>query len=262
MLLTPKSDQIKNPAADLKQGDTVLLGLQHEPLMANINIKVRHITHHNVMTETKTFQAAGGKEPARLLFCEFIDNSIEAMRRMWDATPHARQSATIEIHLVYSNVGLTGGYDAATKQHWPLKHIVILDHGPGMTHEQLRQWAEMANPTDSRREAIANKGGEWTSDPCHADGQLGKFGVGSKAAGFFYGSSVRAVTSHCEDRDKAGPKSNWVSELMLSKSEFERRQSSSNETGEDWMHNEVLRTHHILPNPHHGCSAAIKSQGR
>ena len=240
MLLTPKSDQIKNPAADLKQGDTVLLGLQHEPLKANINIKVRHITHHNVMTETKTFQAAGGKEPARLLFCEFIDNSIEAMRRMWDATPHARQSATIEIHLVYSNVGLTGGYDAATKQHWPLKHIVILDHGPGMTHEQLRQWAEMANPTDSRREAIANKGGEWTSDPCHADGQLGKFGVGSKAAGFFYGSSVRAVTSHCEDRDKAGPKSNWVSELMLSKSEFERRQSSSNETGEDWMHNEVL----------------------
>jgi HEAT repeat protein len=62
MLLTPKSDQIKNPAADLKQGDTVLLGLQDEPLKANINIKVRHITHHNVMTETKTFQAAGGIE--------------------------------------------------------------------------------------------------------------------------------------------------------------------------------------------------------
>jgi len=122
MLLTPKSDPIKNPAADLKQGDTVLLGLQHEPLKANINIKVRHITHYNVMTETKTFQAAGGKEPARILFCEFIDNSIEAMRRMWDATPHARHSATIEIHLVYSQVGLTGGYDAATKQHWPLKH--------------------------------------------------------------------------------------------------------------------------------------------
>eukprot|EP00900_Chrysochromulina_parva_P020407 jgi/Chrpa1/29/Chrysochromulina_OHIO_Genome00000072-RA len=239
MLLTPKSDPIKNPAADLKQGDTVLLGLQHEPLKANLNIKVRHITHYNVMTETKTFQAAGGKEPARILFCEFIDNSIEAMRRMWDATPHAPHSATIEIHLVYSQVGLTGGYDAATKQHWPLKHIVILDHGPGMTHEQLRQWAEMANPTDSRREAIANKGGEWTSDPCHADGQLGKFGVGSKQAGFFYGMSVRAVTRHREDLGKAGPNSNWVSELMLSKSEFERRQSSSHETGEDWMHNKM-----------------------
>jgi hypothetical protein len=106
-----------------------------------------------------------------------------------------------------------------------------------MTHEQLRQWAEMANPTDSRREAIANKGGEWTSDPCHADGQLGKFGVGSKQAGFFYGTSVRAVTSHREDQ--AGPNSNWVSELMLSKSEFERRQSSSHETGEDWMHNKM-----------------------
>lgn len=46
------------------------------------------------------FHESGGKKPARLLFCEFIDNSIEALRRQGGS----RQLGTsvIEIHLIFS----------------------------------------------------------------------------------------------------------------------------------------------------------------
>ena len=44
--------------------------------------KVRAPVHHKAMTESDSkFHAAGGILPARLLFCEFFDNSIEALRR-------------------------------------------------------------------------------------------------------------------------------------------------------------------------------------
>jgi hypothetical protein len=50
--------------------------------MAGETIKVKHSVHYKAMTESDNkFYSAGGKAPARVLFCEFFDNSIEALRR-------------------------------------------------------------------------------------------------------------------------------------------------------------------------------------
>ena len=32
-----------------------------------------------------------------------------------------------------------------------LKHIIVLDYGPGLTPDQMQQWAEMANPAAARK---------------------------------------------------------------------------------------------------------------
>ena len=236
-VLTFRSDPVDMRM--LKKEDTLLLGRPNEKLVANPKVRVHHKPHHNVMTDSSVhFHDAGGKKPARLLFCEFIDNSLEALRRMWAANekdPYPK--STIEIHLIYGKY--TKG-EGRWSDH-QLSHIVVLDRGPGMTQEQLKQWAEMANPTAARRDALGKKAlGEWPADACHADGQLGRFGVGSKKAAFYYGDSVRAVTSHREGFRKAGPHSNLVYELLLSKDEFQQRQQSSAETGEDWTANDVL----------------------
>ena len=50
-----------------------------------------------------------------------------------------------------------------------LKHIIVIDHGPGMDRTTLRSWAEMANPATSAG-SLAKRDPE----PCHADGALGK----------------------------------------------------------------------------------------
>ena len=51
------------------------------------------------------FHSEGGKKPARLLFCEYFDNSIEALRRkqMADRTEPAypMEIPPIELHLIY-----------------------------------------------------------------------------------------------------------------------------------------------------------------
>ena len=41
------------------------------------------------------------------------------------------------------------------------------------------EWSQMANPAAARKEELPSY-----SEPCHADGALGKFGQGSKSAGF------------------------------------------------------------------------------
>ena len=100
----------------LVEGMTVLLGKESEPLRAPLSIKVKHQPHHNVMTESAAhFHDSGGKKPARLLFCEFIDNSIEALRRGVEAKlipqPTPKQMHVIDIHLIYFH----GTYNTKTK---------------------------------------------------------------------------------------------------------------------------------------------------
>ena len=45
-------------------------------------IETVHVPHYEVMTDSESkFHDAGGKKSSRLLFCEFIDNAIEALAR-------------------------------------------------------------------------------------------------------------------------------------------------------------------------------------
>ena len=167
------------------------------------------------------FHNAGGMQYERLLFCEFIDNSIEAFRRRdqqaaASSRPVARPPPPkIEIHLIYKK----GPYEPSLRSDKFLQHIVVLDNGPGMTKAQIEEWAQvcvparapappdaqphacmrararsaavraqMANPTADRKQAenaaIRQQRNEHgNKEPCHADGLLGKFGAGSKTAG-------------------------------------------------------------------------------
>ena len=118
-------------------------GMQEEPIYAPLSVKVRHQPHHNVMTESAVhFHDAGGKKPARLLFCEFIDNSIEALRRQNGG--QGSGDATIEIILIYKTQ--SGVYK--------LHNIVILDHGSGMSQEQrARVESHLSCAVDARSPA-------------------------------------------------------------------------------------------------------------
>ena len=47
---------------------------------AGETIPVRHMVHYKAMTESDSkFVSLDGKRPARILFCEFFDNSIAAL---------------------------------------------------------------------------------------------------------------------------------------------------------------------------------------
>ena len=230
-------DQLSNPfPGPYPNGSTLLLGTQSEDLKCSISVQVKFQPHHNVMTDSQVhFHDAGGKKPARLLFCEFIDNSIEAFRRWPDAPPATKQTPqTIEVHLVYRQCE----YDSSTGLYKKLQHVLVVDYGPGMTETQLGEWAQMANPTNERKE----KEGTGT-ELCHADGMLGRFGAGSKKAGFLYGATVRAVTSHAEGKGKSPGRSNTVYEMQLSENEFKARKGS----GEDWFQTDSARGCTTIP---------------
>ena len=107
-----------------------------------------------------------------------------------------------------------------------------------MTKKQLNQWAQMHDPAEGRKEALASEAtGPANSEPCKANGVLGKFGAGSKSAGFVYGKDVRAVT--CADAGRG--KANIVYELLLSETEFEERSKQNpvraGKESESWMNN-------------------------
>ena len=223
-ILNPLSNRIHSD--DIRTDLTLLLGKKEEPQRAPLNKVVRHQPHHNVMTEVANrFHEAGFTKPSRLLFCEFIDNAIEAYRRAGPSLqPSKAKPAKIEIHLVYKK----GPYDSVLRSYNKLHSIIVLDYGPGMSEKQLGQWAEMAHSKAERSSALAEEVEMQGHSTCHADGQLGRFGQGSKAAGFVYGTDVRAVTSHEE-----GLESGSIYELLLSTDDFRDKQKND----KDWTYN-------------------------
>eukprot|EP00965_Chrysotila_dentata_P239783 6203310-Pleurochrysis_carterae.AAC.1 len=75
-----------------------------------VETQIQTAAHYNVVTrQSESFIAEGEKQPARLLFCEFIDNSISALLR-W-ALLHRKNGKlpklpAIEIHLFYRSMQL------------------------------------------------------------------------------------------------------------------------------------------------------------
>lgn len=243
-ILDDLSKPLKKRPSDLA---TLLLGKPKEELMCNISIAIRHQPHFNVLTDSAaSFHAEGGKEPSLLLLCEFIDNSLEAFRRGADALPKPtrKKPNKIEIHLIYKS----GPYDARLRDTYKLQQIVVLDRGPGMRLQQLNDWAELANPTAERKggESLpAGPSGAHDELPCHADGLLGKFGRGSKASGFYFGESVRVVTSH-QDGFKAQKNGlNTVYELLMSKEGFQEKRQNQ----QDWANSEGARARVLRARP-------------
>ena len=263
----------RTDVSSLIDGTAVVLGYSTDPV-GMLRVRNRHVTHYKAMTDTASrFHSSDGKKPARLLFCEFFDNSIEALRR--DKVRDGERSR-IELYLVYAPARRErqGDLPPAWGGHAPesskLQFVVVVDQGPGMSKEEIGQFGQLRNETANRRDALDNREyrGEGEMPPCHADGQLGKFGAGSKAAAFFYGKSVRVITRHKEglqpgDRSTTNngkvhtccslrrvtamqpprdrPRDRRVSaiqvyELLLDKDQFEER----TQAGKDWFENSTL----------------------
>ena len=110
---------------------------------------------------------------------------------------------------------------------------------------ELNQWAQMHDPAENRKKALADERDEAgrvrpNREPCKANGMLGKFGAGSKSAGFVYGKDVRAIT--CPEVSRGNSP---VYELLLSETKFEERskQNPMRPNGganqKSWMNNQI-----------------------
>jgi len=157
--------------------------------------EVRTRVHSNMLTQQRSkFINEYGRYASHILFCEFIDNSIQALHlsKVLKSCQPAGLS-TIEVHLIFS-------WEPTKK----LTHIAVFDRGPGMSDEALVGWSEMGKPAEQREEHSPGANelrlhNQTQEAPFQADGQLGFFGKGSKAAGFFYGECVTAVTKRSRD---------------------------------------------------------------
>ena len=173
--------------------------------------------HQVVTDQSARFTSEGGKAVERLLFCEFIDNSINALLRQQSlhVGSSAQTLSPIEVHLFYDFNPRR--YHDNGRPLRELSHIAVFDCGPGLDKDALKGWTEHGKPTgerdgrDAGAPALAERIGR---DPpnLHADGQLGIFGKGSKSAGFGYGVCVRIVT-----RAFGGSK---MSEMVLEKEQM------------------------------------------
>ena len=81
---------------------------------------------------------------------------------------------------------------------------------------------------------------------CQADGQLGKFGLGSKQAAFVYGDSVRCITRNAEGMGslrQGGDRTDYVYEMTLSTDGFEAKMRA----GKDWFENTIRKRPSLAP---------------
>lgn len=139
---------------------------------------------------------------------EFVDNSLRATRA------NAPLPRAITVSIVVAGAG-----PAASGL------VCIADNGCGMTKHELNDWAVMnysmeergAKPVEPEApgRAAGGGGGAAAGAARFLSGDLSFFGVGSKNAAFFMGSSVKVVTR------KAGEP--YVHELTLGAADLEAR---------------------------------------
>ena len=147
---------------------------------------------------------------------EFIDNSLRATRKN---APNPRK---ITISL------LTTGSGAAKRG-----LVCIQDNGCGMTKHELNDWAVMNYSMEERGAAPQEpeqEGRGRAAAPAvgrFLTGDLSFFGVGSKNAAFFMGSSVKVTTR------KAGER--YVHELCLAAADLEARYRNNEAVYEEDM---------------------------
>lgn len=169
------------------------------------------IIHPDIFLTRHTLQ---GRHPFVYALAEFIDNSLRATRKN---SPNPR-NITISI--------LTSGSGTSRKG-----LICISDNGCGMTKVELNQWAIMNNSMEDRgkapQEPDASTRGGSTGAGRFLSGDLSFFGVGSKNAAFFMGSSVKIVTR------KAGEL--YVHELSLAAADLESRYRNNQAVYEEEM---------------------------
>jgi hypothetical protein len=177
--------------------------LQHRYCKNDGNLTVFIFTFALTNYLIKLIVHVKGRHPFVYALAEFIDNSLRATRN----NPPNPQEIIIRI--------LTAGTGVSKRG-----MICIHDNGCGMSKIELRDWAVMNYTIEERgltlNEATdAGNRHQEVNRKQYLTGNLSYFGVGSKNAAFFMGSTVKVVTK------KAGER--YVHELTLAAEDLEKR---------------------------------------
>ncbi|EFJ52379.1 hypothetical protein VOLCADRAFT_86759 [Volvox carteri f. nagariensis] len=187
--------------------------------------RISFIPHPKTLTMAGDYEyfSARGHHPFAFALAELIDNSLRATKAQLPTDPSvasAERPRMIVVSLVVNERGTAG-------------LIRVQDNGRGMSSKELGEWAIMNLSMEDR--GLLPSAGQRISEQAgggrYLSGDLSFFGVGSKNAAFFMGSSVKLATR------QAG--SEFVHELHIAGAELERRyRDGENVYEEDLIHRE------------------------
>ncbi|KAJ8612247.1 hypothetical protein CTAYLR_002889 [Chrysophaeum taylorii] len=188
-----------------KEIEFALLGRSEEEVEGIVRQEVDSAPASGVLYDRVQF--IDGRKQGFLSHIEFVSNSIRAVK--------GTASKTIKICHVYAR--------------GEFSYFVFLDHGAGMTPETLTRWSKLADRDEKVfGKAVDREGEETLGIDSFADGELGFFGRGGKAAGFSAGESICAVSRP--------QKSDMVHFMRVDKKRAMEREAR----GEEWSRNEIL----------------------
>ncbi|KAL4443930.1 hypothetical protein ABPG75_011667 [Micractinium tetrahymenae] len=206
----------------IRDGATLLLAsAAGAALAAPVRERISFQPHPKTLTMAGEFEyfAAQGRHPFVYALAEFVDNSLRATRR------NAPRRRAITVSLVVS------GTNPSTARGL----VAIQDNGCGMNKHELADWAVMNLSMEERGAApqepaaAGRGGGAGAGAGRFLTGDLSFFGVGSKNAGFFMGSSIKVATKRAEEP--------YVHELCLAAADLEARYAAREEVYvEDMVH--------------------------
>ncbi|CAG5896193.1 unnamed protein product, partial [Menidia menidia] len=195
----------------LPSGTTLYLLLsEDQSLPAVTKEDISFVPHYDTLLQSGTFEYyANSKESLPYAFAELVDNSLSAT-----ATNKGVRRVEIRTVVISASVYQILGKTPA---------VIILDNGRGMTSKQLNDWAVYRLSKFKRETDTFESQNEGYVRPDHVPRSLNSdisyFGVGGKNACFFIGDSVKMITKSASSPE--------VHELILSKTEFERREENN-----------------------------------
>ena len=158
------------------------------------SVEISYTPHPEIFNNSSLFtDRVEYQSPCSSAIAEFIDNSISATKVNDDSR---------DIHVMFS-------FAEDPKN----SNITIIDNGPGMSLFTIKDWATLAKNPDVRHLPQPQA----TIDALFIDGEISKFGVGSKDAGLFLG---RKITLISRQRDKC------VNTFVLDPTELNKRAAS------------------------------------
>ncbi|GLI61005.1 hypothetical protein VaNZ11_003267, partial [Volvox africanus] len=185
--------------------------------------RIKFVPHPKTLTMAGDYEyfSARGHHPFAFALAELVDNSLRATKEL---TPKEISASSkprvIVVSLVINERGTAG-------------LVRVQDNGRGMSPKELGEWAVM-NLSMEDRGLMPNEGqraSEQAGGGRYLSGDLSFFGVGSKNAAFFMGSTVKLATR------QAG--SEYVHELHIAGAELERRYRCGEDVyEEDLVHRE------------------------
>ncbi|GLC56261.1 hypothetical protein PLESTB_001085700 [Pleodorina starrii] len=210
------------PAAQNSSRKNLSLGSGFKPPAKE---RISFVPHPKTLTMAGDYEyfSARGHHPFAFALAELVDNSLRATkaRPPTDAgAASADKPRVITVSLIVNERGTAG-------------LIRVQDNGRGMTPKELGEWAVMNLSMEDRGllPSAGQRASEQAGGGRYLSGDLSFFGVGSKNAAFFMGSTVKLATR------QAG--SEYVHELHIAGAELERRyRDGENVYEEDLVHRE------------------------